>query len=221
MAFCSLWSFMTVMYFRQYSILCKDCTSEGGLGFKDLRALNSSFLAKQYWRLVKNQNSLFYKVFRGKYFRLGDVMTAKLGNNPSWAWHSLLEGKKIIEKGLIWRIGNGLNVRIFEDPWLPGEHPFKVPREVPQDLSVFLVSQLKLTTGSWNEELLHAIFPLDIANRMKSITLTNASDQVIWKFNKGGNYSVASRYKVAFSFFYPPIEVMLAFIRSKKLWNSI
>ena len=34
----------------------------GGMGFKDLAFFNDSLLAKQAWRLLKNINSLFYKV---------------------------------------------------------------------------------------------------------------------------------------------------------------
>ena len=34
--------------------------SEGGMGFKELVLFNDAFLARQTWRLLHNQNSLFY-----------------------------------------------------------------------------------------------------------------------------------------------------------------
>lgn len=57
--------------------MCED-NGEGGLGYKDLRA-------KHCWRINSNLNSLFYKVLKGKYFRIGDIMIAKVGSNLSWA----------------------------------------------------------------------------------------------------------------------------------------
>lgn len=41
---------------------------EGGMGFRDLGLYNDSLLAKQAWRLLKNQDSLFYKVFTARFF---------------------------------------------------------------------------------------------------------------------------------------------------------
>ena len=44
--------------------------SEGGMGFCDLALHNDSLLAKQAWRLLHDQSSLFYKVFKPFFFRI-------------------------------------------------------------------------------------------------------------------------------------------------------
>ena len=36
----------------------------GGMGFQDLRLFNYAMLAKQGWRLMHDQSSLFFKCFK-------------------------------------------------------------------------------------------------------------------------------------------------------------
>ncbi|XP_016185207.1 uncharacterized protein LOC107626825 [Arachis ipaensis] len=97
---------------------------ERGLGFKDLRAHNLALLGKQFWRVTINPNSLLSRMLKGKYFRYASTLTADKGSQPSWGWKSLLEGRKVAEKGISWSIGLGSNVRIWYDPWLPLPYPF-------------------------------------------------------------------------------------------------
>ena len=55
------------------------------MGFRDIHAFNMALPAKQGWCLQQNHESLFYKVFKAKYFPEGDFINAKLGSNPSYA----------------------------------------------------------------------------------------------------------------------------------------
>ena len=64
------------MAWVSWSKMCRR-KSEDRLGFKDLKVMNLALLGKQCWRLVTQQNSLFYKVFKGKYFRSGTFFLLK------------------------------------------------------------------------------------------------------------------------------------------------
>ena len=70
----------------------KLCTrkSEGGMGFKDLRAFNLALLAKQGWRILRKPNSLLHSVFKAKYSAMVSFMEAQLGRNPSYVWRSIV-----------------------------------------------------------------------------------------------------------------------------------
>ncbi|XP_016193039.1 uncharacterized protein LOC107633966 [Arachis ipaensis] len=76
-----------------------------GLGFKDLKAFNLAMLEKQSWRILKKTDSLLHRVYKAKYFSYSPFMNAQIGQNPSWAWRSILEGRNVLEKGLNWQIG--------------------------------------------------------------------------------------------------------------------
>ena len=176
---------------------------EDGLGFKDLRALNLSLLAKQCWQLSTQTHSLFYKVFRGKYFQNGDIMSATIGTNPSWAWWSLLEGRKVLEKGIKWKVGNGCNINVYEDPWLSNTYPFRIASTIQYNLDIVLVKQLMNEDGSWNVDLIDANFPQDVAMQIRKISPSGLEDKLRWCLNKGGRFTVASGYKMALAFYHP------------------
>ena len=76
----------------------KMCNSKkkGGLGFRDLQAFNLAMLAKQAWCLIHNNGSLFYRVYKARYFPNTSFLDAELGNNPSFVWRSLLAARVII-----------------------------------------------------------------------------------------------------------------------------
>lgn len=90
----------------------------GGLGFKDLQAFNVALLAKQFWRMVKDPNSLWAQVLKASYFPKSSAWEAKRGSSPSWIWASLLEGGQLLKMGAHWRVGNGQSIDVWDDKWL-------------------------------------------------------------------------------------------------------
>ena len=72
--------------------------SHGGMGFKDLSCFNDALLAKHTWRLLRDHQSLFYRVFKAKNFLNFSVMEAKEPSNASYAWKSILQGRDVIKK---------------------------------------------------------------------------------------------------------------------------
>lgn len=83
--------------------VCKPKT-QGSMGFKDLSMFNDAFFAKQTWRLLHDISSLFYKVFKAKYFPTCLVMEAKNPNSASYAWKSIIKGREVIRRGGVWRV---------------------------------------------------------------------------------------------------------------------
>ena len=100
--------------------------SEGGMGFKDLKAFNLALLAKQGWRIQQNPSSITHKILKAKYFARSTFMEANLGRRPLYIWRSLLAARETIEGGSCWIIGNGKKVNIWRDRWIPTPKTFKV-----------------------------------------------------------------------------------------------
>ena len=99
------------IHWIKWSRMCNS-KMKGGMGFKELHAFNLAMLTKQAWRLIHNNGSLFYRVYKARYFPNTSFLDAELGNNPSFVWRSLLAARDIIQAGSRWTIGDGRNVLV-------------------------------------------------------------------------------------------------------------
>ena len=138
----------------------KLCNSKnnGGLGFRDIRMFNQALLAKQGWRLLTQPNSLFARVYKAKYFSKGDFMDAKVGYRPS-AWRSIALARSVLRLGLRWHIGDGKQVRINSNSWLPltGHFcPFSSQDVLDKDEKVSVL--IDVTNHSWNINMVQGYF---------------------------------------------------------------
>ena len=91
--------------------LCQD-KDMSVMGFGEIEKFNDALLAKQVWRMKNNPNSLCHWVFKARFFPTCSILEAKDSDTGSYAWKSILSTRDVIRKGMVWRIGNGQNVRI-------------------------------------------------------------------------------------------------------------
>ncbi|KAL5741976.1 hypothetical protein ACOSP7_028708 [Xanthoceras sorbifolium] len=170
----------------------------GGLGFRDVEAFNRAMLAKQGWRLLTSPTSLAAKVLKARYFPSSSFFDSTVGNHPSFIWRSILWGRDVLKLGTRWRVGNGSNILVYEDPWIPRPSLFKVfsPRVFPAGASV---AGLLSVGGVWNEELVRCSFLPEEAEIILSIQLSSVScqDSLLWHYDKRGEFTVRSAYKLA------------------------
>ena len=169
------------------------------MGFREFQKFNDALLAKQVWRLLTNQDTLFYRFFKSKYFPQGTMFEAK-NNLGSFAWKSILRGRDIISRGAKWRVGNGRNIMVFADQWLPNEGSGKVSSPPgTHDPELRVASLIDHDLHCWKTDLVDAIFSPAKARVIKAIPLSfmDSPDWLFWPWSRNGVYSVKSGYKLA------------------------
>ena len=94
-----------------------------------------------------------------------------------------------------WRVGNGSDIRIWGDKWLPASSTFKIasPRQfLHHDTRVS--GLIDYTTASWKSSVLDSLFLSHEAELIKGIPLSSRlpDDRLIWAKASNGKFSVKS-----------------------------
>jgi len=169
--------------------------NKGRLGFWDLVIFNKALLAKQGWRIMKEPNSVAAKILISKYFPNSSFLEAQLGSKPSFAWRSLFNARELLSKGLLWRVGDGRSIKVWDEKWLPTPSTYSI-RSIPRSLdeNSMVADLIDQYTKRWNVELLHAEFTEEEAQTILGIPLNPLlpKDKLIWRGKMTGDFSMRS-----------------------------
>ncbi|GKV39420.1 hypothetical protein SLEP1_g47185 [Rubroshorea leprosula] len=138
------------------------------------------------------------KIYTVLTWQYSSFLAARKGSHPSWIWSSILRGRDIIQIGMRWNVGNGQNILIFEDRWVPTLPGFMVTS--PETHSLFTyVCELLDDGGEWDITKLNLSFSNQECREILKIPTGACPDSFIWHYDKVGKFSVKSAYFLAYN----------------------
>ncbi|GAU20198.1 hypothetical protein TSUD_352620 [Trifolium subterraneum] len=227
----------------KWSVVCqeKNC---GGLGVRDLKAVNLSLLMKWRWRLLQRSEVGLWK----------EVLVAKYGshilNNVSWinisnpyfasSWwkdigdlESYVDSKNWLTEAVSRSLGNGMLTRFWSDVWI-GDAKLcsKFPRlfslSLQRDACVSeVVVREEEETLSWNLTWRRRLFQWEedslnqLVASLGSVRLSNVDDKWRWSCDPDGVFSVKSTYdSISKELTVGPTLPQFQALIFKKIWDS-
>ncbi|CAA7029430.1 unnamed protein product [Microthlaspi erraticum] len=164
------------MHWLAWKKLCRH-KFDGGLGFRAIKDFNTALLAKQLWRLLDNPESLFARVFKGRYFRNTTPLEHIRYYSPSYGWQSIISARPLVHKGLIKRVGSGSSISAWNDPWIPATRPRSALCRCINYYPHFRESELiDPHISTWNLPLLEQLFDSTEVAIINGIPTTNITD---------------------------------------------
>ena len=130
----------------------------------------------------------------------------------------------MISKGLQWRVGNGSEIQIYQDNWLPDPHLNRVlssPEFLGMEAKVAVL--IDGVNRSWLCEVIDNIFLPHEAKMIKSIpiSLVECDDKIFWPLTANEEYSVKTGYRLLSQLAASDIPSPSDISQSKQIWNAI
>ncbi|KAL0461555.1 UNVERIFIED_CONTAM: hypothetical protein Slati_0043100 [Sesamum latifolium] len=99
-----------------WSQVCKPVT-EGGMGVREIRALNLAMMSRRLWDVVTRNRASFWVQWI-YHFRLHDkTVWTKSANTGSWGWRKMIRLRDASLSHVLYYIGDGGTLSLWQDPW--------------------------------------------------------------------------------------------------------
>ncbi|KAL0295890.1 UNVERIFIED_CONTAM: putative ribonuclease H protein [Sesamum calycinum] len=99
-----------------WSEVCRPM-EEGGLGIRDILALNKALMTRHLWNVIQsNQSSIWVQWIAHTHLRHKSVWTVD-AKGGSWGWRKLLRLRSALLPYIEFKVGNGEIFSIWHDPW--------------------------------------------------------------------------------------------------------
>ena len=181
------------LHLVNWGTLCKP-KRLGGLGFKNFNLLNQAMVAKQFWRIQDNPNSLLTRTFKKKYFPGCSLREYQPKPHHSWIWRNITKAQCSSLHHGRWLIANGNQIPLSHPDWFQcSNHVLREYGLLNGTVADFVDNQSR----SWKCELIRKIYPPSKAKEILQIPLPKSqgnSDKLVWKYSSSGAYNVSQVY---------------------------
>lgn len=151
---------------------------------------------------MEDPSGLWVRILKGLYFPNESFLEAKKGGRASWGWSSIIQGRDVLKRDGLWRVGTGENIRIYSDPWIAQKsgyrssariEPATSSRDVPAEPRV---AEFITDEGTWNIQRVRKMIDEDDAELILSMPVyhNRTEDKFIWPHSRSGEPSARSVY---------------------------
>ncbi|KAF5188930.1 hypothetical protein FRX31_021481 [Thalictrum thalictroides] len=152
------------MHYFAWEIACKPINA-GGLRIRDLHMHNQALLGKQVWAL-QTQDFFWACIMKSRYFPASDFLHARCRTTASKVWKIFFKMQPLIAVGIKWKIGNGRDINLWSDSWIPGHQVSTNPWPQPLNCSLVHVADIiDHTLHIWKHDIIFQWWPPDIATK--------------------------------------------------------
>ncbi|KAK4381000.1 polyprotein [Sesamum angolense] len=167
---------------------------EGGLGIKDILALNRALMSKHLWAIIKrDRTSIWVDWIIQVRLRDCSIWTVK-ENKGAWGWRKMLSLRHPLMSHIHYRVGRGFHLTLARSVASAGTSHFSFPSGTSDDRTGLLD---KLSTvikeGKWNWPLITDIACVEITHVLPPIS--EGPDIICWK-SKDVSFNTARAYEI-------------------------
>lgn len=165
--------------------ICKP-KSKGGLGLKKFSLTNQALVAKQFWRINHNPQSLIARALKAKYFPRCSIHNCTPKPHHSWISRGIINQRNPKLKEGRWGIGKGSDISLTHQAWYPCSTQNLNNPNVQTKTVADLINH---STGTWKPDLVRAMYPYPISEEIMSNPILKTGtvfDKLFWKFSNSG-----------------------------------
>ncbi|KAL0284164.1 UNVERIFIED_CONTAM: putative ribonuclease H protein [Sesamum radiatum] len=163
-----------------WSDVCRPM-EEGGLGIRDILALNKALMSRHLWNVIQsNQSSIWVQWIAHTHLRHKSVWTVD-AKGGSWGWRKLLRLRSALLPYIEFKIGNGELFSIWHDPWHSLGTLIRRFPSGPSRTNIPIAAKLSavIVEGDWNWPPITDLECIEILYLLP--TIHNGSDSILWR----------------------------------------
>lgn len=175
----------------------------GGLGVRNLQAVNQGLILTAAWRLAKEPQSQLALILKAKYHHDTSIWRAKSDKPKSAFWAAILKVNPLLTSAAFYQIIDGSS-SIWSTPWFHGWETIyeNLTIRTPPFVYPAVVKDLWLPNQkAWNAELVISLFSSQTANAILQTPIINSDgwDTLVWKLTPAGDCTSKCAYKHCFN----------------------
>jgi hypothetical protein len=151
------------------------------MGFRLMKDINVSLIAKLGCKILSNHDALWISLFKEKYIKYGTLLSSPLSSR-SYIWNGIKYVVPLLKSGSCYILHGSSSLEIWFSPWIPTLPNFQPILRVPRLIMEHPLAILDLVnriTMTWNVSLLTFLFDSSTTTEVLKIKIGALSNALL------------------------------------------